>query len=726
MVGPSSARRSRVWRVRLIPIAAAAVAAVIASVGLVLASDLPALTRRIVSGASIALFAAAVAAACVRRARLSSGRRHRAWLLIAAACTAAAAGNLWLVVVGTSMGPRSAPSPADILLLSALALGVCGVATYPRVQRRPTELLRMFLDGALIGGSTCFILSVTVFPAILGSSDAFDPSRAVPLIVPVLDLVAATFAVLLLVRGSRQEALPLGLAGTGFLLFAASDFASAILTVRGPFSFGTIVDLGWIAGWVLIGAAVLITPSSAGPPEARREVSTVLGTITMFVVFVVAAAFSLREARSGGMDLVPTALWLLVLAGAIGRQVVLIIDNELLRRSLEQRVRERTREIRDISARTDLLVHSVGDGIYGVGVDGRVSFVNLAGVRTLGYPEAELIGADAHALFHAEPPETSAHPTERCYIAAAIRERTVTSVTEDAYVRADGGHVAVEVTATPVVSEGEVHGAVVVFRDVTERREVDRLKSEFVSMVSHELRTPLTSIQGTLRMLDAGTLGELAPPARRMTRIALDGSTRLSRLINDILDIERIGSGVVRMEFGQHSVTELVEAAVGELRVLADRAKVTIVLGSLDGWVTADPDRINQTLTNLIGNAIKFSPMHRTIDIAAAGRGSFVEFSITDHGRGIPPEKLEAIFQRFEQVDSSDARDKGGSGLGLAISRSIVERHGGRIWAENNPAGGAIFRFTLQRAEEPSEAENGHRSPAVSLDTSPKSAASGL
>jgi len=185
-----------------------------------------------------------------------------------------------------------------------------------------------------------------------------------------------------------------------------------------------------------------------------------------------------------------------------------------------------------------------------------------------------------------------------------------------------------------------------------------------------------------------------------MINIALESSDRLARLINEILDIERVESGTMSMNVSEQAAADLVHAAVQQVQMLAVEAGVTVTVTNVDGVVVADADRVIQTLLNLLGNAIKFSPPRTAVEVSTASRGSFVTFGITDHGRGIPEDKLDRIFARFEQVDSSDAREKGGSGLGLAISRSIVERLGGRIWAENNPGGGATFQFTLPQAVE--------------------------
>jgi signal transduction histidine kinase len=193
-----------------------------------------------------------------------------------------------------------------------------------------------------------------------------------------------------------------------------------------------------------------------------------------------------------------------------------------------------------------------------------------------------------------------------------------------------------------------------------------------------------------------------------MVDIALVSSERLTRLINDILDLERMEAGALPMQLADLPAVDLLEAAVEQAGVLATEAGVRLQVTRAEGVVRADADRVVQTLLNLMGNAIKFSEPGQEVTVQSVRRGSVVEFEISDSGRGIPEDKLDAVFARFQQIDSSDAREKGGSGLGLAISRSIVERLGGRIWAYNNSAGGAAFCFTLPAAS----ASDGRPTPA--------------
>jgi PAS domain S-box-containing protein len=233
-------------------------------------------------------------------------------------------------------------------------------------------------------------------------------------------------------------------------------------------------------------------------------------------------------------------------------------------------------------------------------------------------------------------------------------------------------------------------------QDITEQHAIDRMKNEFVSIVSHELRTPLTAIRGFLGLLNTGIYDNQPNKAKHMLGQALTNSDRLVRLVNDILDLERLSSGKVQLVMQICEAEELMQQAVAGVQSIADEAAVMLSVVSTSAQVWAAPDAIIQTLTNLLGNAIKFSPPQSTVTLSAQSQSdSSVLFQVRDHGRGIPDDKLETIFGRFQQVDVSDSRQKGGTGLGLAICQSIVQQHGGTIWAESTLGAGSTFYFTL-------------------------------
>jgi CheY-like chemotaxis protein len=224
------------------------------------------------------------------------------------------------------------------------------------------------------------------------------------------------------------------------------------------------------------------------------------------------------------------------------------------------------------------------------------------------------------------------------------------------------------------------------------------MKDEFVSVVSHELRTPLTSIRGALGLLAGGRVGELPDRASRMIDIAVSNTDRLVRLINDILDIERMESGRITLTRQFCDAGDLIDEAVEGMRPLASRAGIELEGLPCSTTIFADPDRIVQTITNLVSNAIKFSDPSTRILVTASLVNGTVQFEVQNEGRGIPASKLETIFERFQQVDASDSREKGGSGLGLAICRSVVRQHGGEIWCESEVGRGSRFLFTVPRA----------------------------
>ena len=344
----------------------------------------------------------------------------------------------------------------------------------------------------------------------------------------------------------------------------------------------------------------------------------------------------------------------------------------------------------------ELILNSVGDGIIGLDRDGNITSVNPAGAVMLGFEEHHLLGATVHDVVHRGGGRGDAHGWEDSLIRTTLREGTLQSSDTEIFWRADGSSFPADYVSNPMLDDsGNLLGSVLTFRDITHKHEINRLKSEFVSTVSHELRTPLTSIRGALGLLSGGLLGNVSVRAQRMLEIAVSNTDRLVRLINDILDVERIESEKMNMSREVVNGLDLMNSAAESLQAMADAAGVRLVVEPASGSIMGDPDRLIQTLTNLVGNAIKFSPRDTTVTLSAVTAGDICTFRVADQGRGLPAAKLEMIFERFQQVDASDSRDKGGSGLGLAICRSIVNAHGGRIWAENNPAGGAVFQFTI-------------------------------
>ncbi|MDZ8050560.1 MAG: ATP-binding protein [Aulosira sp. ZfuVER01] len=285
------------------------------------------------------------------------------------------------------------------------------------------------------------------------------------------------------------------------------------------------------------------------------------------------------------------------------------------------------------------------------------------------------------------------------YVKTALSGQAVNY--ENDIVLKDGSWRSVDVTYIPDVdNQNAVKGFFALSSDISDRKAIERMKDEFISVISHELRTPLTSLHSALKILATGRLGNLSDEGQQMLGIADDSTERLVRLVNNVLDLQRIESGKVIMECQACNAANLMIQASEAMQAMAQQHEITLVKQPQDISVWADADYILQALTNLLSNAIKFSSPGGTVWLTVEQEESLpipteVVFRVRDEGQGIPADQLERIFERFQQVDSSDSRKKGGTGLGLTICRKIIEQHNGRIWAESTPGYGSTFAFTL-------------------------------
>jgi PAS domain S-box-containing protein len=302
-----------------------------------------------------------------------------------------------------------------------------------------------------------------------------------------------------------------------------------------------------------------------------------------------------------------------------------------------------------------------------------------------GRPMKEIVGAENHQKMLP-------------YVKLALAGKAVTF--ENQHISDQGNSYWMSATYIPDFdSAGVVKGFFSMVEDISDRKAVEQMKSEFISIASHEMRTPLTSIYGVIKLLSAGRLGELSESGSKMAEMALRNSDRLLHLVNDILDLERIESGKDSLEKQKCNSAELIQQAIDTARSMADEQGIKLEIQAQSEEFLGDRDRLVQALINLISNAIKFSPINSKVKISAKLAQNQVLFAVKDKGRGIPDDKLETIFERFQQVDSSDSRKKGGTGLGLAICRHIVEQHQGKIWVESVYGQGSTFYFSIPQRQ---------------------------
>ncbi len=343
--------------------------------------------------------------------------------------------------------------------------------------------------------------------------------------------------------------------------------------------------------------------------------------------------------------------------------------------------------------RLSAVLEATPDFVAMLQADGRLLFLNQAGRRLMGLTQEVSLQAQ-----HLTAPLTiQAHRTFTEQALPLAQERGVWS--GELTLRTAHGEPlpCAALLLAHRTPEGQIAYFSLICHDISALKELDRLKDEFVSTVSHELRTPLTSIRGSLGLLAGGVMGPLPEDAQELIAIAQSNAERLIRLINDILDLDKMESQQMSFDIASVEIPALVRTAVDGLGGAAAQAGVTLrtqVPERLEAQ--GDADRLLQVLINLIGNAIKFSPAASqiTVQAARAAQGG-VHVQVTDQGPGIPPEARARLFQRFQQLDGAATRQKGGTGLGLAISKAIIDAHGGEIGVFNADAGGATFYFTL-------------------------------
>jgi PAS domain S-box-containing protein len=404
----------------------------------------------------------------------------------------------------------------------------------------------------------------------------------------------------------------------------------------------------------------------AGFPVRGR--SRVLGGLTL--LFTGPRALSEAETR---------------LLAAYAGQLAMALDNAAL---FEEAENKRT-QLEQVFA-------STSDGFLVIDLEERIVAFNRQGGELLGIAPDEVVGRPLRRLVEALSDAVAWEDTGGQALAGAL-ERRADPAAGDLELRLPERRTLRWHTTPTRDLLGNTVGVTVTFRDVTREREIDRMKTEFVSTVSHELRTPLTSIKGSLHLLLSDPGLRLDAMQRHLLDISVKNTDRLIRLITNILDISKIEAGRIQLDLGDHRPCDFVSMAVEGIRSFAESREVVLEQEVPDDLppIRVDFDRMVQVVTNLLSNAIKFSPAGGRVTVTGRLAGGEVELSVSDQGRGIAPEDISRLFKKFQQLDGSNVREVGGTGLGLAICRGIVDEHGGRIGVESRPGQGATFIVSL-------------------------------
>ncbi|HFD40400.1 MAG TPA: response regulator, partial [Anaerolineae bacterium] len=521
------------------------------------------------------------------------------------------------------------------------------------------------------------------------------------LIVTVIGLVATTVAVLVGAVSPHQTEIQLVYLGGGaaiagiviifalnrygpgwlasslFLLlltavFAFSDEPQQVVDGRGVFLFAipilmaSVILVPW-ASFVMAGVTSLVVSALALSIQYVPNVPVILGFFALaFVSWLSARSMeqALEEVRT-------------------------------INRELDQRVEDRTRDLAQALAREHAeasknraILDSIADGVIVFDRENKAVVANPAMSRILARPAEELVGADIETILG---DQVSAEDRET--ILALLRDQEQ----KREAIKFEMGEKTLAVTFAPVRDvNDQVVGTVAVFRDFTREAEIDRMKSDFVSIVSHELRTPLTSIQGYLDLLLMEAAGPITKQQSSFLEIAKGNTERLHELVSDLLDISRIESGRADLDLQVVLLPEIIERVADSVRPKFEERDLTLTLDIPPDLpeIFGDPMRIEQVLTNLLGNAYKYT-QEGGATVRVRQVGNALQVDVEDTGVGIAKEDLPRLFSRFFRAEDQFVRQQPGTGLGLNITKSIVEMHGGRIWVESEPGKGSVFHFTL-------------------------------
>ena len=364
---------------------------------------------------------------------------------------------------------------------------------------------------------------------------------------------------------------------------------------------------------------------------------------------------------------------------------------------------------RKFNSRIQSIIETMPVGLLIADPEGHIELANPAAQRAFQYTRDEITNQPMRMLF----PEDI---DSREDLMQVIKEKAMGRIVLRNALRQTGESFDAEISATTLETlEGP--RLLIIVLDVTERKQLEKMKQEFVAMVSHDLKQPLTSVKGAVSlvaMMNADILNQSSLETLEMAETEID---RLTKLVQDLLDLARIESGHMQLYFAQIKIKTVIKRAVSSVRTFADRNKVAIESDNSNIELEADADRLVQVLVNLLTNAVKFSAAKSTISVAVTADADWVQVTVKDQGRGIPASHLSAIFERFRQVEDADAQEKGGTGLGLPICKNIVEEHGGTIGVESEEGKGSSFWFRLPKQQNPSPSQQPQAadSPPVAL-----------
>jgi len=650
-------------------------------------------------GEAVAALIAAVS--CGFAAARTTNRTRLAWAFFAASAASWGIGEVVWSVYEVGLGVSVPfPSAADAGFLLAIPLAVAGVFAFTSAPARLATRGEALLAGAIVALSLLFVAWALGLGMVYDTSTASPPARLIGLAYPLGDIVTITVLVLALRRARRTELGSLFLLLGGLASAAAADSAFAYLTASGAYgAIGSLLDAGWVIGYLMIALAPIWPATDT--EKVRSEGPIELWQLALPWAAVVAAALTAIKLVSNNqvLDRFET-----VLAGCIG---LLLVGSQVLSHRDSLSLLVASRRIEDqLQRRNNLLDEIVSHaplGIVRVGPDMRIIDVNPRMAALMRAHAGQMVGMPVAAYL--DPSEF----TRVFDLFKPLWTGDVDSIESDSRaVRGDRTSAWLHWSATTVRNAaGRVEYFLAMYEDTDAQHaaneaatahlagieRLNQLKSEFITLVSHEFRTGLVGIQGFSEMIrDADDLAR-----EDIKAFAADinkDAQRLNRMINDMLDLDRIEAGRLTLRLESVDINVVLQDAVERARASSERHTIEVKLDPSQPVTECDADRVAQIVANLLTNAVKYSPDGGEILVSSQAGEGFVEVSVRDHGVGIAPEFAKRLFSRYERYEKTSGKIIG-TGLGLAIARQIVEMHGGRIWVDTTVGSGSDFRFAL-------------------------------
>lgn len=405
---------------------------------------------------------------------------------------------------------------------------------------------------------------------------------------------------------------------------------------------------------------------------------------------------SLTELRRGAQR---------VANGDFSKQIPVTVRDEVGEISLAfnemgTRMRESYRRLALETQRDEAILASMGEGLLTADAKGRITIINRAAADLLGFASAEeAIGKSlvhAYQIYEAKGKKQHLLRADQRPAMRAIKTGKLHTGVY-IYKASNGDDMQLNISASPVIVDDKVTGVVTVLRDVTKEKEIDRMKTEFISLASHQLRTPLSAIKWFSEMLVSGDAGKLKAEQQDFAKNIVDSTGRMIALVNALLNISRIESGRIMINPLPTDLRELVGGITNDLKGKTEEKKQTLIISVHEGLpkINLDPRLVSQVYLNLLTNAIKYTPKGGEISVFISKKGDDVISQVTDNGYGIPKEQQDRVFQKFFRAANAVKVETDGTGLGLYLIKAIIESSGGKIWFESAEGKGTTFWFSI-------------------------------